>query len=71
MQGFSEGSADVIADQTAELFYQPSGDVTLVSDSGHDYVAPEPGRGTLLGVSATLLLLRRWKPRRHGAVESR
>jgi hypothetical protein len=65
MQGFSQGSADVAAEQTAELFFQPSGDVRLVSDSGHDYAVPEPGRGTLLAVAAALLLLRSRKPRPH------
>jgi len=58
LNGFSQGSADVIADQTAELVYQPSGDIRVVGDSGHDYVAPEPGQALLL-LAGTLLLLRR------------
>jgi hypothetical protein len=57
--GFSQGLADVVADQTARLSYQPAGDVTLVSDSGHDYAVPEPGRAAWLVASATLCLLRR------------
>jgi hypothetical protein len=55
---FTQATAEVLAEQTAELFYQPSGDVRLVSESGHDYV-PEPGWGALLSVSAMVLLLRR------------
>jgi hypothetical protein len=56
--GFSQAEAQVIADQTGEIFHEPSGDVRLVSDSGHDYAAPEPGRGLLLAVGAGFLLLR-------------
>lgn len=40
------------------------GDVTFASDSGHDYAVPEPGQGTLLALSAALLLRSR-KPRPH------
>lgn len=68
---FSGGSADVVADQTAELFYEPSGDVQLASDSGHDYAVPEPGRGALLVWSATLVLLRHRRNRRPGAPSGR
>jgi hypothetical protein len=52
-------SAEVRAGQTAELFYEPSGDVRLETESGHDYAAPEPGRATLLALAAAALLLRR------------
>ncbi len=45
----SQGIADVIADQTARFFYQPSGDVRLVSESGHDYANP-PANVALFGV---------------------
>jgi hypothetical protein len=51
-------TAEVIADQTAHFFYQSSGDVRLVSESGHDYAVPgsvprpvaEPTSLMLLGV---------------------
>jgi hypothetical protein len=66
--GYSQGSADVVADQTAELFFQPAGDVRLVSDSGHDYAVPEPSRGTLMLVSAAMLLL---VPRSSARVQGR
>lgn len=33
----SAGTAVVIADHTARFFHEPSGDVRLVSESGHDY----------------------------------
>lgn len=59
INGVSQGSADVLAEQTAGLFYEPSGDVRLETDSGHDYAVPEPGRATLLGLAAAALLLRR------------
>jgi hypothetical protein len=55
--GVSEGTAEVLAGQTAELFHEPSGDVRLVSDSGHDYAAPEPGQPTLLALGAAVLAL--------------
>jgi hypothetical protein len=38
---YTQGMAQVVADQTGEFFYQPSGDVRLVSESGHDYAVPE------------------------------
>jgi hypothetical protein len=55
----SQGSADTAAAQTAGLFYEPSGDVRLETESGHDYAVPEPGQATLLAFAAVLLLLRR------------
>ena len=36
----SQGIADVIANNTAHFFYQPSGNFSLIAESGHDYVAP-------------------------------
>ena len=57
--GFSQASADVVADQTGELFYQPSGDVRLVADSGHEYAVPEPGGPALLLAAVPVLLWRR------------
>ena len=57
--GYSQASADVVADQTGELFYQPSGDVRLVSDSGHEYAVPEPGGPALLLAAVPILLWRR------------
>ena len=57
--GFAQASADVVADQTGELFFQPSGDVRLVSDSGHDYAVPEPGGPALLLASLPMWLWRR------------
>jgi hypothetical protein len=58
--GFTQGSADVLAEDTAELLYQPSGDVQLASDSGHDYAVPEPSRRILLlGALHALLWARR------------
>jgi hypothetical protein len=59
--GFTQGTADVLAEDTAELFYQPSGDVQLVSDSGHEYAVPEPSRRLLLLASLPVLL---WARRR-------
>ena len=56
--GNTTATAEMLADQTGELFYQPSGDVTLASESLHDYAAPEPARAILLALSAALLLLR-------------
>jgi len=65
----STGTAEVIADNTAHFFYQPSGDVRLVSESGHDYAVSGPGPGpgpspvpapaplTLLCVGAASLLV--------------
>jgi hypothetical protein len=58
---YSQGAADVLAENTAELVFQPSGDVTLATDSGHDYAAPEPGRGVLLAVGLATLV---WRSRR-------
>jgi hypothetical protein len=55
----AQGSADAVAGNTGELLYEPAGDVRLVTDSGHDYAAPEPGRGLLLALAAAALLLRR------------
>ena len=66
--GFTDGSADVLAEQTAGFFYQPSGDVRLVSDSGHDYAVPEPSQAALLVCAATLLLLRHRMNRRPAAI---
>lgn len=40
--GFTQGRADVSAEHTAVSGYVPTGDVTIVSDSGHDYAVPEP-----------------------------
>jgi hypothetical protein len=57
--GFSQATADVIADQTGELVFQPSGDVRLVADSGHDYAVPEPGGPALLLASLPAWLWRR------------
>jgi hypothetical protein len=57
--GVSDGTADVFAEQTGELFYDPSGDVRLETESGHDYAAPEPRRAILLVLAAAALLLRR------------
>jgi len=51
----TQGTSDVVADQTAELFHQPSGDVRLVSESGHDYAVPEPGQALLLLFAALVL----------------
>lgn len=61
---FTEGSADVVTGQPAEVFYQATGDVRLESDSGHDYGVPEPGVAALQAASATILLALRWKRRR-------
>lgn len=57
LHGFTKGTADVLADHTAELAYEPSGDVRLEADSGHDYAVPEPSRAVLLATTAGLLLL--------------
>jgi len=51
----TQGTSDVVADQTAELFHQPSGDVRLVSESGHDYAVPEPSQALLLLFAALVL----------------
>jgi hypothetical protein len=59
---FTEGTADVLAEETAEFFYDPSGDVRLVSDSGHDYAVPEPGQAWLTLVGALALSYRRRRP---------
>lgn len=68
LTGVSEGSADVVADQTAELFYEPSGDVGLLSESGHDYAVPEPGQPTLLALAGAALALRGRRYRLRGRV---
>jgi hypothetical protein len=65
--GFSQASADVIADQTGELIFQPSGDLRLVSDSGHDYAVPEPGGPVLLLAAVPVLL---WRSRSSGRSRS-
>jgi hypothetical protein len=64
----AEGNADAAAGNTGELFFEPAGDVRLMTDSGHDYAVPEPGRGVLLALSAALLRLRGRRPRGGGAV---
>lgn len=61
---FTEGTADVATGVPAEVFYGASGDVRLQSESGHDYLVPEPGWAALQTSSATILLLLRWKRRR-------
>jgi hypothetical protein len=68
----TSGRAEVIADNTAHFFYDPSGDVRLVSESGHDYAVqgpdpdpvPEPASLTVLGVGAAIILL---ASRRHAS----
>jgi len=60
---FAQGAADVLTG-TAQVFYEPSGDVGLVSESGHDYAVPEPGSEAWLAALATLILLRRRNGRR-------
>jgi hypothetical protein len=67
LYAFTEGEADVLAGNTAELFHEPSGGVRLVADSGHDYAAPEPGRGLLLAFAAAAVWLRRSRWRRAAA----
>ena len=61
---FSEGSADVVTGQPAEVFYQATGDVRLESDSGYDYLVPEPAAAALQVASVTILLTLHWRRRR-------
>jgi hypothetical protein len=58
LYAFTSGTADVLADHTAELAYEPSGDIRLEADSGHEYAVPEPSRALLLATSVLLVLLR-------------
>jgi hypothetical protein len=58
----NQGAADAAAGNTGELLFEPAGDVRLVTDSGHDYAAPEPDRAMLLALAAGALLLRRGLP---------
>ena len=51
----AQGTADAEAGQTAELFYEPVGDVRIETESGHTYAVPEPGRAILLAVGSALL----------------
>jgi hypothetical protein len=47
----SQGSADVIADNTAHFYYQPSASVQLMAESGQNYALPPlPGDYNLNGV---------------------
>jgi hypothetical protein len=60
-----ERSAQLIASQTAHLFYVPNGDIGLLSESGHNYLAPvpEPSAAVLLlcefAIAWPSILLRR------------
>jgi hypothetical protein len=52
----STGIAEVIADNTARFFYEPSGDVRLVSESGHDYALGASGPRPVSEPASLLLL---------------
>jgi hypothetical protein len=57
--GVSKGTATALAEQTGELFHEPSGDVRLATESGHNYTVPEPDPVALLLASLPVLLLLR------------
>jgi hypothetical protein len=58
----TQGTADVLADHTGNFFHQPSGDVRLVTESGHNYV-PEPSAAIALLASLARLAIGRRRRR--------
>lgn len=56
---YTQATAHVVADQTGRFFYEPSGDVTLASESGHNYAIPEPSVFAFLLAGAAVLVARR------------
>jgi hypothetical protein len=61
----AQATAEVISDNTAHFFHMPSGDVCLISESGHSYAIPEPSSGIAIVFLAVVLsrLVSRWYAR--------
>jgi hypothetical protein len=58
----AQATAEVIANNTAHFFHLPTGDVRLMSESGHSYAIPEPSSGIAIVFLAVVLsqLVSRW-----------
>jgi hypothetical protein len=64
---YSQGTYDAVA-ETAEVFFEPSGDVRLETASGHDYTVPEPIGQVWSALCALVLLSRRGRRSGHADV---